>query len=315
MLPGLAAARLAGLLLALLLGLAACANGPPGASAFGQACALDRLASFPIETRANLLFVQVQIDGKPARLLVDTGADRSMVTESAAQRLALARNPRRLTRLEGVGGVTTNWEVKTESIVFGGAKVRDFGLTVGRFAQDEIAGVTVDGLLGVDILAAFDVEIDPVRGQVTLYGARPCPDVLPPWRENFLVVESTGPLRGRILVPITLDGVNDMAVLDTGAQVTSVSERLALSTGLTRQELDRDPGGRSQGASANAVITRAHRFRSLQIGQTLIKNPVLAVLQLPEGRAGALLGANYLRGRRLWLSFASRRFFLAEPGG
>ena len=38
----------------------------------------------------------------------------------------------------------------------------------------------------------------------------------------------------------------------------------------------------------------------------------MAVLPLP-GQAGALLGANYLRGRKIWLSFASRRFFLAEP--
>ncbi len=128
-----------------------------------------------------------------------------------------------------------------------------------------------------------------------------------------MTITSTGAMRGRILVPITLDGVNDLAILDTGAQVSSVSERLALRTGVTRQQLDQDPKGRSQGASANSVITRAHRFRSLQIGATLISNPVLAVLPLPESQAGALLGANYLRGRRLYLSFASHRFFMAEP--
>ncbi len=300
------------LLAVALLGLAACGSGPRGVEGTAQSCALDRQASFPVESRVNLLFVSVLIDGKPARLVLDTGADRSMVTETAATRLKLDRDPHRISRLEGVGGGTTNWEAKTDTIVFGTGKVRNFDLTVGRFAQDIIDGVTVDGLLGVDILSAFDVEIDPAQGQVTLYRARPCADVLPPWSDRFVTVSSTGPLRGRILVPITLDGVNDLAVLDTGAQISSVSERLALSTGLTQQELDRDPQGRSNGASANAVITRAHRFRSLQIGDILISSPVMAVLQLPPSRAGALLGANYLRGRRLWLSFASRRFFLAE---
>ncbi len=259
------------------------------------------------------MFVPVHINGQPARLLLDTGADRSMVTEAAAERLGLERDPRKLTRLEGVGGTTTNWEVKTDTLLFGNAKVRDLDLTVGRFSQDVIDGVVLDGLMGVDILAAFDVEIDPVRGQATLYRARPCADVLPPWKGPYMTVSSTGPLRGRILVPITLDGVNDMAILDTGAQVSSVSERLALRTGITEQQLASDPTGRSNGASAYTVTTRAHRFRSLQIGDILINNPMLAVLQLPESRAGALLGANYLRGRRLWLSFASRRFFLADP--
>jgi predicted aspartyl protease len=306
---------LAGLVLAgaVLLSLAGCAAGSQGGFASGQSCALDRQAAFPYESRANLMFVSLLIDDKPARLLVDTGADRSMVTENAARRLGLERDPKRLTRLEGVGGATTNWEVKTSTMVFGNAMVRNLPLTVGRFAQDEIAGLSVDGLLGVDILAAFDVEIDPVQHEVILYRARPCPDVLPPWPEPYMTVSSTGPARGRILVPITLDGVSDMAILDTGAQISSVSERLALSTGITQQQLDQDPGGRSRGASANSVITRAHRFHSLMIGTTMVSNPTLAVLPLPESKANALLGANYLRGRRLFLSFASRRFFLADP--
>ena len=298
---------------ALLLGLAGCANDPAGAMLLGQSCVLDKQAVFPIETRSNLMFVSLKIDDQPARFLLDTGADRSMVTEIAARRLGLARDPRRLTRLEGVGGATTNWEAKTNSLVFGNALVRNINLTVGRFAQDEIGGLTVDGLLGVDILSAFDVEIDPVQKQVTLYRARPCPDVQPPWPAPYLTMTSNGAMRGRILVPITLDGVNDQAILDTGAQITSVSERLALRTGITPQQLSQDPSGRSQGASSNSVTTRAHRFRSLQIGNTLIANPMLAVLPLPESNAGALLGANYLRGRRLFLSFASHRFFLAEP--
>ena len=295
------------------MGLAACSSLPPGADLSGQSCPLDRQAAFPIETRVNLPFVSILIDDKPVRLILDTGADRSMITERAAQRLGLARDTRRLTRLEGVGGGTTSLDTKAVTLVFGSAKVRNFNLTVGQFAQDEIDGIQVDGLLGVDILSAFDVEIDPDRGQVVFYRARPCADALPPWKDPFLTVLSTGPLRGRILVPITLDGVNDLAILDTGAQISSVSDRLARSTGVTQQDLDRDPQGRSHGASANAVIARAHRFRSLRIGNTVINNPVMAVLQLPAGQAGALLGANYLRGRRLWLSFASRRFFLAEP--
>lgn len=297
-----------------LLGLSGCAGGPETASRPDPSCALERLASFPVEMRANLLFAQVQINDKPAILLVDTGADRSMVTETAASRLDLTRNPNRLTRLEGIGGTTTNWEAKTDTIVFGGGKVRNFGLTVGRFAQDQIAGRRLDGLLGVDILAAFDVEIDPGRGEVTLYTARPCEDALPPWKGDFLAVHTTGEARGRILVPITLDGVNDLAILDTGAQASSVSEDLALRTGLTRQELARDPVGRSHGASANVVEARLHRFHTLQIGKTVIRDPVMVVLRLPQGRAGALLGSNYLGGRKIWLSFASRRFFLAEPG-
>ncbi len=297
----------------LLLGLAGCANDPAGAMLLGQSCVLDKQAVFPIETRSNLMFVSLKIDDQPARFLLDTGADRSMVTEIAARRLGLARDPRRLTRLEGVGGATTNWEAKTNRLLFGSALVRNINLTVGRFSQDDIGGLTVDGLLGVDILSHFDVEIDPVQQQVILYRARPCADVQPPWAAPFLTMTSNGAMVGRILVPITLDGVNDLAILDTGAQRSAVGVDLALRTGITPQQLSQDPIGRSQGASANAVATRIHRFHSLQIGSTLISNPILTIIQLPASNAGALLGADYMRGRRLFLSFASHRFFLAEP--
>lgn len=297
----------------LVLGLAGCTGTTPGMNPFGSSCALDRQAAFPIETRVNLIFISLLIDDKPARFLLDTGADRSMISEIAVRRLGLARDSRRLTRLEGVGGTTTNWEAKTNTMVFGNALVRNINLAVGRFAQNEIGGLTVDGLLGVDILAAFDVEIDPVQHEATLYRARPCPDVLPPWQGPFMNVSSTGQARGRILVPITLDGVNDLAILDTGAQRSAIGTRLAMSTGVTQQQLNQDPGGQSQGASDNAVTTYFHRFHSLQIGETLIGNPIITVMPLPESNAGALLGADYLRGRRIYLSFASRRFFLAEP--
>ena len=55
------------------------------------------------------------------------------------------------------------------------------------------------------------------------------------------------------------------------------------------------------------IWARRHQARHLS-GTSLAGLP-----ELPEGKAGALLGANYLRGRKLFLSFASRRFFLAEP--
>ena len=69
-------------LLLLLLGLAGCAA--------PDNCALVPLADMPLDLRQNLMFVTAGIAGKPVRLLVDTGAERTVLTEATVARLGLA---------------------------------------------------------------------------------------------------------------------------------------------------------------------------------------------------------------------------------
>ena len=289
-----------------LLGLGACAATVPSAGN----CPVERLARASLESRANLLFLTAAIDGLPVRLLIDTGAERTTLTEEAVQRLGLARDPHALTQMRGIGDATTSFDAKTHTLIFGTAQFSGLNMTVGRFATNEIAGATFDGLLGTDILASFDVEIDSAAGQVSLYRPRPCVDATPPWALPYLIIEGTGPPRGRMSLPIELDGIAGVAVLDTGAQITTVSERLALRAGVTANMLAQDPRSVAKGASPNVVAAHAHRFRDLRIGPTLVHAPMLAVLPMSDTRAEALLGGDYLHGHPVWLSFASRHVFL-----
>lgn len=288
-----------------LLGLASCATVP------GGSCPVVALASAPVELHANLLFLDAAIDGLPVRLLVDTGAERTTLTEPAVTRLGLARDPRSITRMRGIGDITTSFDAKTHTLMLGNGQVSGLNMTVGRFATDDIAGMAFDGLLGTDILASFDVEIDPGARRLTLYQPRTCLDPAPPWTPE-VTIEATGPPRGRMLVPIAVNGVGVVAILDTGAQVTTVSERFSARAGVSAAELAQDPRGLVKGASPNTVTARRHRFRDLQVGPTLVPGPALAVLAMDGQSTDALLGADYLAGRKLWLSFASRRIFLAR---
>lgn len=298
--------RFAGAILG-LLGLASCAPTPPGGS-----CALTLLARAPIENRAGLLFLEAAIDGVPLHLLIDTGAERTTLTEAAVARLGLSRDPRALTRMRGIGEATTSFDAKTHTLIFGNAQFSGLNMSVGRFATTEISGLVFDGLLGTDILASFDVEIDPVTARISLYQPRACPDALPPW-QPVVAIEATGPPRGRMLLPILVDGAAGIAVLDTGAQANAVSERFAVRAGVSGAQLAQDPIGVAKGASPNTVTARRHRFRELRVGATLVPGPVLTVLPAFDSSAEALLGTEYLAGHKVWLSFASRKVFLGNP--
>ena len=78
----------------LLLALAGCAG--------SAGCALVQVARVPLEPRARLFAVPVTLNGRNASLLLDTGAQMSVVTEAAAKRFDLVRDARFYTIISGM---------------------------------------------------------------------------------------------------------------------------------------------------------------------------------------------------------------------
>jgi hypothetical protein len=173
-------------------------------------------------------------------------------------------------------------------------------------------GVALDGLLGADILSAFDIDLDTRDGTLTLYRARDCPQAGPPWQEPFESIGKVVHQGNRLLVPIALDGVPGTATLDTGAQHTAVSAGLAERAGVSDAAIAQDPTIVAHGASADQFTVHVHRFRLLQIGPTGVENAPLPVVTMPDGLGDGLAGADFMAGRRLWLSYASGTVFMTR---
>ncbi|HVC58973.1 MAG TPA: retropepsin-like aspartic protease [Acetobacteraceae bacterium] len=297
---------LTALLLLLLAGLAGCAA--------PESCALVPLAAMPLDTRQNLMFVTAGIGGQPVRLLVDTGAERTVLTEAAVARLGLAHDARYITRSFGIGGSSANWDADIPGIVLGQTRFPVRRVAVGDFAMDHVGGPPADGLLGADILLAFDIDIDEPAHRLTLYRVRRCPHAVPPWRQPAIRIDGLEARRDRLLVPIALDGVAGMAILDTGAQATTIGMAMARRLGLSAASLATDRTIIAHGAGPRPLAVHVHRFRELQVGNARIEAPTLAVVPNDRAVGDALLGGDFLRGRRVWLSFATRRLFVSSGG-
>src|ERR1700739_1638295 len=56
------------------------------------ACRVETLARVPVTIAGRSPVVTVEVDGQPARFILDTGAERSIVYEAAAQRMGLLRD-------------------------------------------------------------------------------------------------------------------------------------------------------------------------------------------------------------------------------
>jgi len=301
-----------------LLGLAGCASTDISARRLDGTCPLIRLAEMPLEISGNLLFVKATVGDAPVTLLVDSGAERTLLTETAVQDLGLPRDYQHATRTFGIGSPTAAWDAKLPNgILLGSTRFPVDSVTVGRFAIKQSSGGTAHGLLGADVLLAFDIDLDLQAQRMTWYRARrECPDAAPPWKEPYVAVKGITTKRDRLLVPFELDGVAGMAVLDTGAQLSSISLRMAERTGVTPAQLAEDRQVLARGAAPDHVPVRLHRFSTFQVGGAMLRSPLLPVVPMSTGMGDALVGADFLRGRRVWLSFSTQRVLLtpAELG-
>jgi predicted aspartyl protease len=266
------------------------------------------IAEMPLEATNRLLTVPVGINGHWTRMLVDTGAERTTVSEDTALRLGLSRDPHYVSRSGGVGGTTVHPDVRIDGLVLGGVDFPVERLAVSRFGQ----GLSVDGLLGADVLLAFDLDIDVAGSRMTFYRVRRCPEAAPPWHEPALPIHGIAARKDRMLIPVELDGVAGAAVLDTGAQATAIGIDMARRTGLTDAALASDPVMPIRGVGTNTLISRLHRFRSLRVGPVMHRDVDLPVLPGDVGIGDALVGQDFLRERRVWLSFPTRRMFVSQ---
>lgn len=256
----------------------------------------------------SLPIVDARIAGDPVRLLVDTGAVRSVLSPEAAQRLRLRRDPWVGDRVVGVAGVVSQyWNAITHSVSIGGVP-----LIQPEMAVAPLAG-PVDGLLGADFWTRYDADLDLPQRRLTLYRAEPCVRQVAPWGEAAVRIQGVvGGPRNRLLLPASLDGVPTVALFDTGSEKSAVALRLA-------RRLPPPTDGwrvaRLRGVSTTAQVVPARRFARLTIGPLVFADSLLPLLPFFPGQANVLVGEDLLRGCRTWFSFANRQVFIARAPG
>ena len=298
-------------LLLLLLPLAACAPGLEGKPTPGD-CSFEKLAEVSVKIQRNEPRVTITANDWDLDMVLDTGAENTVITEQAAKPLRLRRTGAG-SLIQGIGGNQLSWVGLARNFDFGGVRLRDFPLRVAPIQLPRPHGTPPDGLLGADVLTGYDIDLDLPNSRVTFYRPRVCPDGGPAWDTPFATVPMTSADRGRILLPMELDNVQIAAVLDTGAELTTVSRISALRTGRGAAQLEAGRGVTITGATDQKIPAYQHRFNTLRLGRMLARDPLLIVAALPPGARDAVLGIDFLRGRRVWISYASRHVYFSLP--
>ena len=284
------------------------------------ACVVDNKAAVPLVVMDGAITVAVEVNGIAATFIVDTGAQRSLVTEAAVRRLGLARDQWVGTTMSGVGGIESRPNADPRSLTLGGIPLvrrtltHDTSLTVGVIPRTRVGTLLIDGLLGRDFLSLFDLDLDVPGLRLTLYQVHDCVGRFLPWQGSYASVPVTLLAQNALVVPVTVDGTALRAVLDSGASASLIGAPGLSRLGLPPAGFADDPAEQVSGLGPRTVTMRQHRFRSLKVGNQTVDAPVIwtaPIRLIPI--VDMVLGADWLAQRRIWISFSTRQLFVATP--
>jgi predicted aspartyl protease len=281
------------------------------------ACEVTRRAMVPLTVMDGLFVATAEIDHMPVRLVLDTGAEQSLLTEAAVRRLGLALDPWVGSTMRGIGGIERHQDAVASLVVLGGEALRQSAfLPRASFAVGGLApGLAgVDGLLGRDFLSHFDLDLDGPRRDLALFEVRACAGRFLPWHVPYSAIATLPGYGAALAVTVHIDGHSMRALPDTGADVS-----LLIAPGMSRLGLDLaavagDRRGVAGGVGEYRTVVRRHGFDAMQVGDETIEHPSLLVAPL-RLHFDMLLGADWFLPRRVWLSFATRQVFVVRPQG
>jgi len=304
-------ARPALALLAVLGWLSACAAAPDsaGAPTLADPCRPQKRAELSLRDERNFLLAPASLDGQAATLLVDTGAETTTLTPAAVAALRLPPDPAHRRTLAGVTGTVASSSVLLRRLALGGKVVASSrSVAVGDLPSLGGFDPPVAGLLGADMLAGYEVELDLRAGRMALYAPSPCAGYRP-WAGATSVAFQRSK-SGLIFLDAQVDGRAVRALLDTGARTSLMTREAAFALGVTAPQLAADEQRTGVGVGGGSAAFRLHRFGTFGVPGAVARDVPVNVADLHLPGAEMLLGADYLGPRHLWISYATGRLFL-----
>jgi predicted aspartyl protease len=304
--------------------LLACATRAMAAEA--AACTPTEVASVPIRYVGSGLAPAIDgaINGKPATMLVDTGAFMIHLTMNGANRhrLALRTTQRRVNGIGGSSGVYV-------------AEVRDFAVGPARASRRQELDVIAesggnsettaafDAIVGAPFLLQMDLEFDLGAKRMRFLQARDCGQTpLAPWQEaTFAVPFEGGTERNpKPHFTVLVNGRALDAIVDTGAFRTVMSRAAAQRAGVDVGAPGAGTEVRRLGEAVGVGPERAPHwsatFKTFTIGSETIRDAELAIIDARgDMDTDLLLGRDYLRTHRVLFAMGQRKLYIAAPGG
>jgi predicted aspartyl protease len=291
-----------------------------GSGAAHADCQIFDVGKLPIEFHGNQALVPGRLRGEPIRLLADTGAWRTIFDIKAVKKAGLSIEEAPYRAMASAGEMQM-LQATFDDLEIGGVKLSTKRLLVNASGfPGDFAGV-----LGFDFFGKLDFELNFKANEIKFFQIKNCDDaVLAYWAPEKADVVDMLSNRDAIQIPVSINGSQFTATLDTGATRTFVGRKVAEFFGITPPAIGKATGGNSRSSDVGL-----HKFDSFQIGEETIKNPTMLISSgLSEGfretgtrledrsyHPDVLLGFDFLRTHRLFVSNTQRKVYFTYEGG
>jgi predicted aspartyl protease len=289
-----------------------------------------QIGELPVNFLGRQATVEVQINGQPVQLLVDSGSEATLLFRGAAERLGLPLKTLDGVKFYGVGGGDTAAAARISELKLANMTAHNFDVIVtSRRARMGRA----EGLLGAGFLLQADVEFDYPDGKIRFFKPKDCAgDQVIYWGKAYAVTPMLAQnARNKVEVVVQLNGAPVRAEMDTGAGTSVVTTQAAANAGVTPTSEGVSAAGLSGGLGSQAVQTYIGVFPTFTFGDETIKNAKLRIADLfaadKEVRLGShiatqvidqpqmLLGADFFRSHRVYVAKSQGKVYVSYLGG
>jgi tetratricopeptide (TPR) repeat protein len=290
--------------------------GAPAAAAAAQ-CKISKVIELPITMNSLRPTIDVKINNRDAKFILDSGAFYSMISSATAAEydLKTAHAPLGLT-VTGIGGTADVRVATVKEFSIVGITLKNREFLVGG------SDVGYAGLLGQNLLDAFDVEYDLATGAIRLFHTEDCEHALlaywlaPGQAYSSMPIDRTDPWHPHA---IGVAYVNDKKIrveFDTGAFTSVLSLKAAERAGVKPDSPGVVASGYASGIGRGMTKEYIAPFASFKIGDgEEIKNTRLRIADIGLDNADMLVGADFFVSHRVFVANKEHRLFLSYNGG
>lgn len=249
-------------------------------TAFADECGPLKIISsvdLKVEPPDTRVYLPVMLQGQQKYMLLDTGGTFSQITPDVVNSLGLATH-KSMVRAYDVSGNFIDHVAVVPSFAIGQLSGENVEFMV-RANRMPVGGGEVAGILAPNILRFYDVSIDFGAGKLTLLSQDHCPGKVVYWPSTAVAVVpmSFAKASGHIHVPVTLDGHQLNAELDTGAYNS------VLNLAVAEADFRLDPKNSAMTSvgemhNKNRDMVYLHTFGSLGFNGIAVANPSIDIV-------------------------------------
>ncbi|VXC52334.1 aspartyl protease family protein [Massilia sp. 9I] len=279
-------------------------------------CRYVKIETIPIRYAGTGMNITMEgrIDGSPASLLVNLGADLTALTHTGTSRRDLTLWSTGASA-RGVGGYSRLYSAKLKEFVAGPTRSTRLTMPViGDFGSPP----SYDAMVGAPFLLQADLEFDLANKKLNFFRPTNCRDTfLAYWDPAAVEVpfETSWSDSPNPRFTVRLNGKKFRAMIGSGSGVSAITRSAAEEIGL---KLD-GPGVERLNDITGVGDDRVARFAvvvdKLEIANETITNARIGVLDTGNLGADVILGADFLRSHRVLFAMSQQKLYISCTGG